>query len=114
MKKIIFASMCCVALAVLSLSATAKAADFVDGWVGCTPVVVGPNNGDVMVKLASCGDGRSGWAMLSTTGTDQMMASFLTAMSLGKPVSVNMSGTAVETGGSFAYSKVVAVQLSME
>lgn len=114
MKKVIIASMCCAALAVVGLNSTAKAADFVDGWIGCTPAVVGPNNGDVMVKLTGCSDGRTGWAMLSTTGQDQMLASFLTAMSLSKQVNINLVGTSVEAGGSFEYSKIVAVQVSME
>ncbi len=92
------------------ISTSAFAVDFSDGWTGCTPMTIGPNNGDVMVKL-NC-TSQSGWARLSTAGTDQMLATFLTAMSLGKSVSVNFSGTVTETGGTFLYSRVVGVQMS--
>ncbi len=118
MKKMIIIVLAVVTLGIAGLTTSALAVDFNDGWMGCTPLVIGPNNGDVMVKLGSCTDSvgvtYSGWAMLSTTGTDQMMAAFLTAQSLSKSISVNFSGTATETGGTFAYSKIIGLQLSME
>ncbi len=113
MKRKLIALAFTAALLTVSMVTTASAVDFTDGWKGCTPLLIGPANGDVMVKL-SCTDGESGWAMLSTTGTDQMMASILTAMSLQKPVSVWISGTATETGGTFEYSVVKGIQLSAE
>ena len=116
MKAKIIAMVFSVALTIFGISTLAQAAnavDFTDGWKGCTPLLVGPSNGDVMVKL-SCGT-ESGWAILSTTGTDQMMASILTAMSLSKPVSVLISGKAAEnTPAQWEYSKVTGVQLSMQ
>lgn len=118
MKKMLIAVLAVVTLGIGGLSTSALAVDFADGWMGCTPLVIGPNNGDVMVKLGSCtddaGNNYSGWAILSTTGTDQMMAAFLTAQSLIKSVSVNFSGTSTETGGTFAYNKVIGLQLSTE
>ena len=117
MKKKFMAVALGVIIGIAGFSATASAVDFADGWMGCTPLVIGPANGDVNVKL-SCTDAAGtayyGWAMMSTTGTDQMMATFLTAQSLSKPVSVMFSGTVVETGGTFEYSKVVGLQLSTE
>lgn len=93
--------------------AAGNAVDFTDGWKGCTPLLVGPSNGDVMVKLSCASE--SGWAILSTTGTDQMMASILTAMSLNKPVSVLFNGRAAEnTPVAYEYSKVDGIQLSMQ
>lgn len=63
----------------------------------CTPTKIGPNalTGTVLVQLQNClnsKDPSNGDAndicTLSTTSTDQMMASILTAMSLSKPVTV--------------------------
>ena len=113
MKSKLITMIFCATFAVVGIASTAGAVDFTDGWKGCTPLVIGPANGDVMVKL-SCTGGESGWAMLSTTGTDQMMASILTAMSLGKSISVWISGTATETGGTFEYSVAKGIQLSNE
>ena len=117
MKKMLIALVAGVTFVIAGVSTSALAVDFADGWMGCTPLVIGPTSGDVMVKLSctdSSGASYYGWAKLSTTGTNQMMAAFLTAQSLNASLAVHFSGTTTETGGTFAYSEVIGLQLSTE
>lgn len=87
MKKIIFAVtgviMSCALLAGNSFAAPV--------WTKCDAAQVGPFGSVVRVQLTGCtlpGDTLGGWVTLSSTGTDQMMATMLTAMSLNKQVTV--------------------------
>ncbi len=93
MKKIIFALagvvMSCALLAGNSFAATQ--------WAACTPAQIGPYGAMVRVQLVGCNtdpaNAKDGWMTLSTTGTDQMMATILTAMSLNKAVAIAFDDT---------------------
>ena len=87
-----------------------------DTWSACTPKSIGPYGDVVRVGLDNCNvapqkgvvaDGVT-YMDLSTTGTDQMMAVILTAMSLGQPVAVMTDGTTYSDG----YGVISAVLLS--
>mgnify|MGYP007006685641 CR=1 FL=1 len=101
MKKIIFALagvvMSCALLAGNSFAATQ--------WAACTPAQIGPYGAIVRVQLTGCNinpaGAMGGWMTLSTTGTDQMMATILTAMSLNKAVAIAFddAGATVDAEG---------------
>ena len=101
-------------LSVLGMASVSSAVVQQDGWFGCSANAVGPNSGKVFVQLTACtgpsGAEDVGWVVLSDTSTDQMLATFLTAMSLGRSVSVNIAGTWTDTSN-FTYSQVVGLQM---
>ncbi len=82
------------------------------GWNTCTPAQIGPAGDVVAIQLLNCVDlnGASSpgnadhWVALSANGTDRMMATVLTAMSLGKKVSVDVT---TEMSGDFPVVRAV-------
>ena len=89
-----------------------------NGYYACNASIVGPNAGRVYVNLAGCTNEAGaptavGWVVLSQTAEDQMLATFLTAISLTKPVVANVSGTWVDPSG-FTYSEVVGLQMAAQ
>lgn len=81
------------AASVMMLAGVSLAAD---DWHICTPAQIGPAGDKVTIQVMDCTNGDPGnalhWVALSDTGTDRMMATVLTAMSLGKKIAINMSG----------------------
>jgi hypothetical protein len=78
-------------------------------WAACTPVKIGPAGDIVRIQVAGCtpvdpSAGKDGWLTLNATGTDQMMATILTAMSLTKPIGVGFDGTKDAEGYNYATS----------
>ncbi|MBU0946533.1 MAG: hypothetical protein KJ804_20585 [Proteobacteria bacterium] len=75
-------------------------------WAACTPAKIGPKGAIVRIQVTGCNidpsAGNSGWMTLNTTGTDQMMATILTAMSLTKPVAIAFDGTKDAEGYNYA------------
>lgn len=87
MKKLIFA----VTGVVMSCALLAGSSFAADTWTKCDAAQIGPFGSVVRVQLTNCAlpdDAMGGWVTLSATGTDQMMATMLTAMSLDKQVTV--------------------------
>jgi len=72
-----------------------------DTWSACTPKSIGPDGNVVRVGLTGCNVAPLGavntsgtlYLSLGTTGTDQMMAAILTAMSLDLPIAIKTDGT---------------------
>lgn len=75
-------------------------------WAACTPVKIGPAGSIVRIQVTGCtsdpSNNHDGWLTLNTTGTDQMMATILTAMSLTKPIGVGYDGTKDAEGYNYA------------
>lgn len=107
MKKVVFALagvvMSCALLAGNSMAATS--------WSACTPAQIGPYGTMVRVQLVNCNINpageMAGWMTLSTTGTDQAMATLLTAMSLQKPVAIGFDGTTDAEGYNIVTSLIL-------
>lgn len=79
-------------------------------WAACTPKQVGHQDGFVRIKLASCNvniTNSLNYMTLASAGEDQMMATVLTAISLGQPVAVGSDGTSKN-----GYRVATAVYLS--
>lgn len=95
-------SMSCALLAGNSIAA--------ETWSACTPAQIGPKGSIVRLQVTGCNidpsGGKNGWMTLSTTGTDQMMATILTAMSLNKPIAIAFDGTTDAEGYNYATSIV--------
>lgn len=91
---------------VLSCALFAGSSFAATSWAACTPVKIGPAGSIVRLQVTSCtsdpSNGKDGWVTLSTTGTDQMMATILTAMSLNKPVGVGFDGSTDSEGYNYA------------
>ena len=101
MKKLIFA-LAAVTISGVLLAGNSFAATT---WAACTPAQIGPYGTMVRLKVAGCNvDPSAGktWLTLSQTGTDQMMATILTAMSLNKPIAVGFDGTKDAEGYNYA------------
>lgn len=66
-------------------------------WAACDAQQIGPYGDIVRVKVINCNKNpagtKKGWMTLSSKGTDQMMATILTAMSLDKPIAVEYDDT---------------------
>ena len=88
LKKITFA------LIGLSMTVLFASASFAQTWGVCTPKKIGPYGSFVRLQATNCNvASMNGWLTLSATGTDQMMAAILTAMSLNKTVAIAVDGT---------------------
>ena len=97
LKKITLAAVCLVmSCAFFSSNAFAD-------WAACTPEQIGPYGSLVRMRVTNCNinpaDTRNGWMTLNSTGTDQMMATILTAMSLKKPISIEFDNTFKDAQG---------------
>ena len=100
---------------VVCLTLMAGVSSAADTWSACTPKAIGPYGNVVRIGLTNCNiapqhgvvDQGTTWLSLSTTGTDQMMAAILTAMSLNLPVAIKTDGTV-----DGAYGVATAVLLS--
>ena len=83
-----------------------------DTWSACTAKSIGPSGDVVRLGVVSCNQAPLGgivsdgvtYLNLSTTGTDQMMAAVLTAMSLDLPVAVMTNGT---TSGGYGVASAI-------
>jgi len=105
LKKIKIASV----VAVISIMFFAGNAMAASGWAACTPKKIGPyGDAGVRIQVLSCmsgttsvdpSGGQNGWMVLNTVGEDQQMAAILTAMSMGKPVSVHYDTTVKDSSG---------------
>ncbi len=108
MKKIVFALAgvvtSCALLAGNSFAATS--------WAACTPSQIGPYGSIVRVQVTGCNAdpsaGKNGYMTLSTTGTDQMMATILTAISLDKPLAIAFDGTTDAEGYNYATAVILS------
>ena len=99
LKKITFA------FVVVALSCALFAGNAFAAWAACTPKAIGPYGSDVRLQVTECNVDPSsglGWIQLSSTGTDQMMATILTAMSLQKPIAVQFDGSKGGSGYNIA------------
>ncbi len=87
-----------------------------DTWSACTPSAIGPFGNVVRLGLKNCNiapqhgipNGDITWLTLSTTGTDQMMATVLTAMSLDLPITLKTTGTVDSEGYGFVTSVLLS------
>lgn len=94
--------------AILSLAAVIISGALFSGnafaaWAACTPEQIGPYGDIVRVRVVACNYNpagtKDGWMTLSSTGTDQMMATILTAMSLRKPIAVEYGVQGTDSEG---------------
>jgi hypothetical protein len=79
-------------------------------WAACTPTQVGHQDGFVRIKIESCNvniTNNLNYMTLASAGEDQMMATVLTAISLGQAVAVGTDGTSKN-----GYKVATAVYLS--
>jgi len=106
LKKITLAAACLV-MSCAFFSSNAFAAD----WAACTPKQIGPYGSFVRLQVINCNvnpaGSKSGWMTLSNTGTDQMMATILTAMSLKKPIAVEFTNGITDAQGYNIASAVI-------
>ena len=83
-------------LSAVGFTLTLMAGNSFAAWSACTPAAIGPKGDIVRVKVTGCSpadpSGGKLWLTLNATGTDQQMATILTAMSLNKPISVQTLG----------------------
>lgn len=106
LKKVIFAltgvAMSCALFAGNAFAATT--------WAACTPQQIGPYGDFVRIRVINCNinpaGAKNGWMTLSQTGTDQMMATILTAMSLGKGVAIGFDGSTDAEGYNYAVAVI--------
>ncbi|MDY0352283.1 MAG: hypothetical protein RBR09_13595 [Desulfobulbaceae bacterium] len=105
LKKITLAAACLV-MSCAFFSSNAFAA-----WAACTPKQIGPYGSFVRLQVINCNvnpaGSKSGWMTLSNTGTDQMMATILTAMSLKKPISIEYGVAGTDAQGYNIASAVI-------
>jgi len=97
LKKITLAAVCLVmSCAFFSSNAFAT-------WAVCIPTQIGPYGTMVRLQVKNCNENpagtKNGWMTLSSTGTDQMMATILTAMSLKKPIAVEFGVAGTDAQG---------------
>ncbi len=96
-----------IALAGILFSGNAVATD----WAACTPAQIGPKGDIVRIQLTKCNKNpagnKGGWMTLQKTGSDQMMAVILTAMSLNKPIAVEFGTGTDSSGYNWAYSVIL-------
>ncbi|MDY0350318.1 MAG: hypothetical protein RBR09_03605 [Desulfobulbaceae bacterium] len=80
-------------------------------WAACTPKQIGPYGSFVRLQVVNCNivpyGTKNGWMTLSSTGTDQMMATILTAMSLKKPIAVEFGVAGTDAQGYNIASAVI-------
>ncbi len=103
-----------VAGVALSFSIFASSSFAAITWYACTPGKIGPFGDKVRLYTTNCkneagntadaSSGKNGWLTLNTTGTDQQMATILTAMSLTKPIGVGVDGSKDSEGYNYAAS----------
>ena len=93
-------------LAGIALTCTLFAGNSFATWAACTPAQLGPQGALVRLQVTACNvnpaGAKNGWMTLNSTGTDQQMATILTAMSLGKPIAVEFDGTTDASGYNIA------------
>ncbi|MDW7773269.1 MAG: hypothetical protein SCH71_10305 [Desulfobulbaceae bacterium] len=100
-----------VALAGLAISCTLFSSNAFAAWAACTPLQIGPAGDIVRLQVGGCNlnpaGTKNGWMTLSANGTDQMMATILTAMSLNKPIAVEYGVAGTDAQGYNIASSII-------
>ena len=99
------------ALAGLLIAGAFLAGNAFADWAACTPKQIGPYGSFVRLQVINCNvnpaGAKNGWMPLSNTGTDQMMATILTAMSLKKPIAIEYGVAGTDAQGYHIASAVI-------
>jgi hypothetical protein len=100
-----------LALTGIALSFTLFAGTSFAAWAACTPKQLGPYSSIVRLQVTNCNvnpaGAKNGWVTLKSDQEDQMMATILTAMSLGKAVAVEYGVEGTDSAGYNIVSGVI-------